>query len=465
MQILYSVKKFWEDLKWADSDRELEVKKEISHDIYRFTMLYFDKLSEKVKNLEFMKSPISGIFNVPVETFIVIANFNKVSRESEQCVAELTKGLENFQTITENSHKYGEKAIYQLLEFTFGRTAVTVRKLLIEAADNQKTDDIAEKLIIYIEDILTLIFEDLSEKDIKVAKAVFWDQILTVFEDLIQVSIQRMMPPQFFSNLKQILVNLKEIFTTPDNEEEQNEDVNERIQKIEHILDCYGLNTSRLIHQYFKDRYELQLQIHKTPFNPYGMLTVFCYFEGNTLKLEILNARNLIPIGPNKKCDSFVKVSIAPKLHFSNFKSFKTKVHQNTHFPLYEESFELELTEDQISIRDAILCFNIKDKYIIGSDECIAEAFLSFRDIPEYSSKEKLQQIHLTLTRLQSDGERLFKKKIIYQKYSFFTDIESLKALKHRAEANDKDAKVFLSKLKTRTLISPRKLNIPITQL
>lgn len=46
-----------------------------------------------------------------------------------------------------------------------------------------------------------------------------------------------------------------------------------------------------------------------------------------------------------------------------------------------------------------------------------------------------------------------------------FSEIESLKALKHRAEANDKDAKEFLSKLKSRTLISPKKLKIPVTQL
>lgn len=405
MQILYSVKKFWEDLKWADSDREMEDKEQISHDILRFTILYYDKLSEKVQNLEGMNILANGVFSIPLEIFIAIANFNKVSQESEACVTQLTKSLENSQNILGNSKIQGEKAIHQILNFTLMKTTATVRKLMIESAD--KTNDNADRVIGYIEDTLTLIHEYLENKDIKSAKSVLWGHILMELENLIQASIQSQRMPQFFSNLKKILSILTQIFVLAgDDDKEHNEEKNdERLKKIEHILDCYGLNTSRLIHQYFVDRYEMQLQVDKTPFNPYGMLTIICFFRGNTLNLEILNARNLVPIGPNKKCDSFVKISIAPRMHFFNFKNIKTKVHPNTHFPLYEESFVLELSEDQKNIADAIVCFTIKDKYRLGSDECIAEAFLSFRDISEAASKEKSQQKHLTLTRLQSDGE------------------------------------------------------------
>ena len=46
-----------------------------------------------------------------------------------------------------------------------------------------------------------------------------------------------------------------------------------------------------------------------------------------------------------------------------------------------------------------------KDKSLFANNQCIAEAFLSFSDIPEYSQENAKKQIHLTLTRLQSDGE------------------------------------------------------------
>lgn len=409
MQILFSVKKFWQNLKWADEAREVEVKNNVTHDIYRFTMLYFDKLIDKIKNLEAMNNSNSEIFKVPIETFIAIANFNYVSKESETCVADLVRNLENVHKAFENSQKYEVNAIRQLLEFTFKKTSVTIKKLMLEGAekDNYRSDDIADRLMVYVEDTMLSLHQDLGCKDIEIAKLVFWEQILLVFEDVIQTSIQRQRAPQFFSNLKKIFSVLKEIFKL-----EENDFLNlEKVKKIDHVLDRYGLNTSRLIHQYFKDRYEMQNQIQKTPYNPNGMLTVICYFSGNTLNVEILNARNLIPLGPNKKCDPFVKISIEPKKHFMNIKEVKTKVQQDTHFPLYDETFEFQLSEEQKNIKDAILFFNIKDRCLI-IDECIAEAFLSFSEIPEYSPKDKLKQSHLTLTRLQSDGKHMHFKNI-----------------------------------------------------
>ena len=64
-----------------------------------------------------------------------------------------------------------------------------------------------------------------------------------------------------------------------------------------------------------------------------------------------------------------------------------------------------DLTTSQRNMKDAIVFFNIKDKSLFANNQCIAEAFLSFGDIPEYSQENATKQIHLTLTRLQSDGE------------------------------------------------------------
>lgn len=66
-------------------------------------------------------------------------------------------------------------------------------------------------------------------------------------------------------------------------------------------------------------------------------------------------------------------------------------------------SFLSELTPKQRNMKDAIIFFNIKDRLLFSSNQCLAEAFLAFTDIPEYSQAEN--QIHLTLTRLQSEGE------------------------------------------------------------
>jgi BAI1-associated protein 3 len=411
MQILYSVKAFWERLQWPDANKEAEIAKHVAGDLCRFAIDYFEKFSEKLQKSEAMN--ITGIFKVPIEMAIAVANFNYISTEIQTLVKELTDGkvadTSSIELIVGNMLSHLDNTISQLLETTLKKSTDTLQKLMLEGAkhDNNRTgEDLADRLMTYIEDMLSTLVDDLPEKSFEVAKSIVWSQILQIFSEVIQVSLARQQPPAFFTNLRRILSILKEIFKF--SVDTADAAMIKKVERIDYLLECYGLNTSRLIHQYYKERYELQLQINKQPFNPYGVLSVYCFFVKNTLKLEILNARNLIPIGPNKKCDSFIKVHLIPDKYFSTQPSCKTKVQQNTHFPLYDEIFEFELTDEQRRIDDAIIFFNIKDKYLLGSNECIAEAFLAFRDIPEYTMKDNLKQIHLTLTRLQCDGESSF---------------------------------------------------------
>lgn len=411
MQILYSVKGFWEKLQWPDSNKEEELANNVSGDLCRFATMYFDKFSTKVQNTEAMK--LTGIFKVPLELAVAIANFNYIADKIQILIEELTMGkvsdTSSIQKFIENTLKSMNDTTHQLLNNTIRKSVPTIKKLLLEGAEEGGPIDteIADRLMLYIEDMLTTLHDDLPNKEFEVAKLILWQDILAILSELIQSSISERMSPTFFTNLLRIFMILKEIFKYT---EESNVDteMKKKIDRIVYLLECYGLNTSRLIHQYFKDRYEMQQQINKTPFNPYGILTVFCHFVDNILRLEILNARNLIPIGPNRKCDSFVKVHIIPDRYFPTCQNSKTKVQQNTHFPLYDETFEFILTSEQRNMKDAIIYFNIKDKYLIGSNECLAEAFLSFKDIPEFVHKDKMRQIHLTLTRLQSDGKSTY---------------------------------------------------------
>lgn len=404
IQILYSVKGFWEKLEWPDSNKEAELARTVAGDLCRFATVYYDKFSIKIQNAEAMNN--SGIFKVPLVLAVAVANFNYISDKIQVLIKELTADTESISKVIENAIKYKRDTTKQLLNDTLKKCVPTIKKLMLEGAEEggAMDDDIADRLMTYIEDMLTTLHDDLPNHEFVVAKSILWQDILSILSELIQSSISERMAPEFFTNLRRIFTTLKHIFQYA--EESANDDVMvKKIERIDYLLECYGLNTSRLIHQYYKDRYEMQQQINKTPFNPYGILTVYSYFVDNILRVEILNARNLIPIGPNRKCDSFVKVHIIPDKYFPTCQKSKTKVQQNTHFPLYDETFEFALTKEQRNMKDAIIYFNIKDKYLIGSNECLAEAYLSFKDIPDFVHKDKMKQIHLTLTRLQSDGK------------------------------------------------------------
>lgn len=71
----------------------------------------------------------------------------------------------------------------------------------------------------------------------------------------------------------------------------------------------------------------------------YGMLTVQCFFKNNDLELNILNARNLRPLGTNDTCSTFVRVHFIPKEDFVGINKLNTQIQPKTLFPLYDEKF------------------------------------------------------------------------------------------------------------------------------
>jgi BAI1-associated protein 3 len=72
---------------------------------------------------------------------------------------------------------------------------------------------------------------------------------------------------------------------------------------------------------------------------PFGQLTVQCFFKENTLEVEILSARNLLPMNSDGTCDPFVKLHFWPEEKFTNVTKPKTNSQSKTLFPLFEERF------------------------------------------------------------------------------------------------------------------------------
>lgn len=125
----------------------------------------------------------------------------------------------------------------------------------------------------------------------------------------------------------------------------------------EQLLKVYGLETNDLIHQVNLDLYE---EYANTTESPYGVLTVRAKFEGNTLHIEILNAKIRVAMDSNGMfretsnleetfiyyavlglCDAFVRVHLMPEDKFRNHEQPKTKTHNKNLLPLFDEVFEV----------------------------------------------------------------------------------------------------------------------------
>lgn len=133
------------------------------------------------------------------------------------------------------------------------------------------------------------------------------------------------------------------------------------LECIERILLLHSYETSDLIHQYYLDRYKQQQTMESTP---HGQLTVRCGFTDDsflevsisesflsknssttfsvffsTSQIEIINARNLVPLSSNGSCDPFVRIYLSPEEKFGTTAKFKTNVQYKTIYPLFDEKF------------------------------------------------------------------------------------------------------------------------------
>lgn len=74
---------------------------------------------------------------------------------------------------------------------------------------------------------------------------------------------------------------------------------------------------------------------------PYGVLSLRAYFHHDSLCVEILSARDVIPLDPNGLSDPFVIIELLPRRNFATSSEQQTTIRRRTLHPTFDECFEL----------------------------------------------------------------------------------------------------------------------------
>lgn len=97
-------------------------------------------------------------------------------------------------------------------------------------------------------------------------------------------------------------------------------------------------DTDKLISQFYQQRLIDQANQETSE---YGTLSVRAYFNHDSLCVEVLNARDVIPLDPNGFSDPFVIIELLPRKVFAHCAEQQTNVHKKTLNPMFDECFEL----------------------------------------------------------------------------------------------------------------------------
>lgn len=104
--------------------------------------------------------------------------------------------------------------------------------------------------------------------------------------------------------------------------------------------------------------------------------------------------------GASRQCNPYVTLKLVPDPQSERLK-VKTRVQERTLFPLFDETFDLVLT-DEIDVSTTFLHLTIKDRGVMGEGIFLGEAYLPLKEIQQSNLDipiQDLPQIQLPLTR------------------------------------------------------------------
>ncbi|XP_043289714.1 BAI1-associated protein 3 isoform X2 [Venturia canescens] len=153
----------------------------------------------------------------------------------------------------------------------------------------------------------------------------------------------------------------------------------ERYLNVEERLEYHKMDTMLLIDRYYQQR--LQDQIN-TLTAEYGILTVRAYLNHDSLCVEVINARDVIPLDPNGFSDPFVIIELLPRRVFSHCTEQQTNVKKRTLNPVFEEYFEFSVSVEQCKSPDAMVLFTVMDHDVLTANDFAGEAFLGLSSVP-----------------------------------------------------------------------------------
>lgn len=154
--------------------------------------------------------------------------------------------------------------------------------------------------------------------------------------------------------------------------------------------------TQELIEKYYKDLLKQQNEVSECK---YGILNVRAYYNANsqTLVLDVIGAKQVIPLDANGLSDPFVVIRLVPKYRFPTQIVSKTKVVSKTLNPIFDETFEFHISPKLPPC--AMLHFTVMDHDYLRSNDFAGEAFLELADVPGFgvAGGNTLRQFNLIL--------------------------------------------------------------------
>ncbi|XP_069688099.1 BAI1-associated protein 3 isoform X2 [Periplaneta americana] len=393
----YQIKEFWRQLAWPDLVGSYNFVLKIIDCITSAAVYYADLTHQKLQDTGYYED--TAPFKISDEMCVTVNDLEYVRRSLSVLGAELhvETVLEAVEAATGDAgRQQWRQALYAMLEGAINqlearalqvinRVAAKMRPALKKAMfhlawspDSLPTPDAISPLLEYLDAHLVNLNAALLPRNFERVLADVWDVSLLELGQQMDGNAGEKMS-MFYERLYEALEILVDFFHAEQKGLPLEALKSATYWSVEQRLQYHKTDTEQLVSLYYQQRLQDQLSTEVTE---YGVLSVRAYFNHDSLCVEVLNARDVIPLDPNGFSDPFVIIELLPRKVFAHCSEQQTNVQKKTLNPMFDECFEFSVTLEQCKSEGAMILFTVMDHDVLTSNDFAGEAFLSLHNIP-----------------------------------------------------------------------------------
>ncbi|XP_070975559.1 protein unc-13 homolog D-like isoform X1 [Oncorhynchus clarkii lewisi] len=387
----------WEQLSWPDPEEAFMLMVKLTEDVCKIVMNYCRILKERVRELSENSDPGRAVNMLCVVVNDLEHLRSVLIRLPQQLnwagLRERTLhviGDPQFHNVLPSQllHAQGvlNKEIRSALE-TVGRKlnsdiAMYVRSMSTRCRiPSKSTEEAVVPLIKYLERELQYMNENLVQENFNSLLTPLWTNSIRT---LYQVATQQKQEDGlmvFCQRLQFTLQCLEQCFHAEGNGLPLDTLHVDSYKILKAHLTHNSLNCQQLIEK-FLDRKVWEQKVYSG--EKYGAVTLLASYRrsDHRLRVEVLNAANLLPMDSNGSSDPFVQLRLEPGHVFSEVEPRTTQIKNCDLNPLFDEAFEFLVSVEQCQAAGACLVVTVLDYDTLTTDDFEGEAFLALKAVP-----------------------------------------------------------------------------------
>ncbi|XP_051490877.1 protein unc-13 homolog D [Apus apus] len=416
--------KTWQQLNWPDPEEAFMIMVKLVEDICKIALMYCRLIKERAEALSLSEQSEAKAAN---RLCIVVNNIKQLrllilklpSQLDWAQLEQRTGPVIDQQQIQHTLHHqldstvscldHQVRDVVQALATKLEKGIARHIQELSSSNDTREPEDSIIPLMKFLESELQYLNEHLVQENFKSLLTLLWHHTL----DVLSAAAGQQVPlAQSYKKLHCALKSLELCFYAEGCGLPLDTLHTPAFLSLETHLALCSATSRKLIQKYFSNRIQQQLD---TSSEKYGAVTIKALYRPSEQKLrvEVLNAANLIPLDSNGSSDPFVQLTLEPRHEFPEVVARTTQCKRNELHPLFDEAFDFLIPPEKCRQEGACLLLTVFDYDTLGSNDLEGEAFFPLCHLPGLDAQEdqadlgRVPQTRLPLTHPKPTDEIL----------------------------------------------------------